>query len=108
MIPEPCRSKPLSVVSLSLISKYLWAILGTCLCVAGHPLVHEPVDSGQHKGDLGFLMYLDQPGVAGDNMIDMQIEGNFISLPHTGEPRQCVWELHFTARLVANCGLILL
>ena len=38
MILGPFMSKPLSDVSLSLMSQYSWEILGVCLHVAEHPL----------------------------------------------------------------------
>ena len=37
-ILESLRSKSFSDVSSSLMSQYLWEILGACQCVAGHPL----------------------------------------------------------------------
>ena len=37
----------------------------------------------------------------------MQIKWNFISMPDAGEPEQDIQELHFTARPVSNCGIIL-
>ena len=45
MILEPLRSKPLSDVSLFLLSQYLWVILGACLHVVDYPFWYEPIDN---------------------------------------------------------------
>ena len=63
---EPFRSKLSLDVSSSCIPQYLCAILGVCLCVAGHPL---HADSGKHQAPLSLLMYSGQPGVAGSNVV---------------------------------------
>ena len=85
MTLEPFRSKLLLNSTSSLIPQLFVCYFGH-LCACGRlSVVSRPIDSGKHQEALSLLMYLDQPCLAESNMIHLQFQGNFLSLPDAGE-----------------------
>ena len=106
IILEPLRNKLISDVNSYPMSQYLWAILEACLYVAGHPF-YVTVDCRQHWAAISLIAYSSKSSATEGNVINMQTEGNFISLLDTGKLHRifkvalccqaCTWLWHHTA-----------
>ena len=60
-----------------------------CLSLCGRPsIVCEHVDSGQQQATPSLLMYSGQPHVTEANVIQSELQGDFVSVPDASESRQ--------------------